>query len=234
MSVYVFSLYLGALGLLVMAVSGFAHAGHGHNHGQNHGHTGGRDAGDVSLGSHGHAPALGHAHAGHAHAGHAHAGHGQAGHAHAGHGHANAAGRLLVNLLSPRVIFSLLVGFGATGLLLRPWLGGLLLMAAAVLGGVLFEAALVAPLWRFLFRFASSPAQSLESVLMDTAQAASGFDTAGCGLVAVELDGRIIQLLGTLRREDRQRGVRVRAGDRVRIEDVDAARNRCTVSYLGR
>jgi translation initiation factor IF-1 len=127
-----------------------------------------------------------------------------------------------------------LVGFGATGLLLAPRLGGLLLLAVAVLGGVLFEAALVAPLWRFLFRFASSPAQSLESVLMDSAQAASGFDAAGCGLVAVELDGRVIQLLGTLRREDRESGVRVRAGDRVRIEDVDPARNRCTVSYLGR
>lgn len=227
MNPYSFSLYLGAGGLLVMAVTGFAHAGAGsHGHG---GNTGGHDVGNVSLGGHGHAPLL-------PHAGHGHAG--PAGHAHAGPslggGRTTGAGRTLTNLLSPRVLFSVLVGFGATGLLLSPWLGGLLLLAVAVLGGALFEAALVAPLWRFLFRFASNPAQSLESVLMDTAHAASGFDAAGCGLVAVELDGRVVQLLGTLRPEDRQSGVRVRAGDRVRIEDVDADRNRCTVSFLGR
>jgi translation initiation factor IF-1 len=44
----------------------------------------------------------------------------------------------------------------------------------------------------------------------------------------------VVQVLGTLRAEDRALGVRVRAGDRVRIEDVDVERNRCTVSYLGR
>jgi hypothetical protein len=44
----------------------------------------------------------------------------------------------------------------------------------------------------------------------------------------------VVQLLGELRPEDRAAGVRVRAGDRLRVEDVDGERNRCTVSYLGR
>ncbi len=232
MNPYAFTLYLGAGGLLVMAFGGLGHAGHGHGgHGHGgHGSHGGHDVGDVSLGGHalgGHGGGPGHA-----------LGHGgpgpHAGHGHAGHAGGSPAGRVLGSLLSPRVLFSFLVGFGATGLLLRPWLGGVLLFAAAVLGGVLFEALLVAPLWKFLFRFASNPALTLESTLMDTARAASGFDAAGNGLVAVELDGQVVQLLGTLTQDERSAGVRVRAGDRVRIEDVDAARNRCTVSYLGR
>jgi translation initiation factor IF-1 len=239
MNPYAFSLYLGASGLVVMAFGGFISAGHGgpHAHGGHQGghvggHHGSHDVGDVSLGAHSHGSMLGHgghgAHGGHV--GHTHAGHANGHHAH----EPGDAGRALVGLLSPRVLFSVLVGVGATGLLLSPWLGGLFLLLAALAGGALFEAAIVAPLWRFLFRFASNPALSLESVLMDTAEATSGFDASGCGLVAVELDGRLVQLLGTLRPEDRSAGIRVRAGDRVRIEDVDADRNRCTVSYLGR
>jgi hypothetical protein len=47
--------------------------------------------------------------------------------------------------------------------------------------------------------------------------------------VALELDGQMVQLLGTLHREDKEAGVRVRAGDPVRIDEVDAERNRCIV-----
>ena len=57
---------------------------------------------------------------------------------------------------------------------------------------------------------------------------------SGGVLIAVDVDGQVVQVLGTLRREDRALGVRVRAGDRLRIEDVDGAKHRCTVSYLGR
>jgi translation initiation factor IF-1 len=160
---------------------------------------------------------------------------GQLGHGgHDGHGAHQAGSQLLASLLSPRVLFSVLVGVGATGLLLRPLIGAtLLLFVAALAGGVAFEALLVRPLWNFLFRFASQPALTLESALMDEARAASGFDRAGHGLVLVELGGEVVQVLGTLRDEDRALGVRVRAGDRVRIEDVDATRNRCTVAYVG-
>jgi hypothetical protein len=131
-------------------------------------------------------------------------------------------------------VFSALLGFGATGLLARPALGGVVLLALAVLGGVVFERFVVTPLWNFLLRFASAPARTLESTLLDEARAASGFDANGEGLVAVEVDGQVVQVLGRLRAEDHAMGLRVRAGDRLRVEDVDAARNRCTVSYLGR
>jgi hypothetical protein len=133
-------------------------------------------------------------------------------------------------LMSPRILFSVLLGLGTTGLVLRPVLGGPLLFLAALAGGVLFERALVAPLWRFSMGFASQPAQTLESAVLDEGTAVTTFDSNGQGIVAVELDGQIVQILGTLQAADRAMGVRVRAGTRVRIEDVDPTRNRCTVS----
>ena len=44
---------------------------------------------------------------------------------------------------------------------------------------------------------------------------------------------QVVQLLATLTPAERASGMRVRTGDRVRIEEVDPARNRCVVSYLG-
>ena len=217
MDLYTFSLALGGIGLGTMAVAGLAANGHG-EHGGGHGgaHHGG--------------------HVGHPHVGHAH------GHVGGGHHHdvadiravqAPGIGRSLSALVSPRIIFSFLVGFGAAGVLLRHTLGGVALLALAIIVGVIFERVLVAPLWRFVHRFESSPAMTLESTITDDAHAVSSFDARGQGLVAIELDGQVVQVLGTLRSEDLQAGVRVRAGDRLRIEAVDGARNRCTVSYLG-
>jgi len=82
-------------------------------------------------------------------------------------------------------------------------------------------------------RFASAPALTLESCLQDEVRAATGFDTSGHGLVTADVDGQVVQLLATLRPEDRLAGVRIRTGDRLRVEDVDGRRNRCTVSYIG-
>ena len=202
MDLYVVSLATGAVGLVAMAVSGLAHLGGG-----------------------------GHGHAQVAHAGHdAHIGHGHGGDdVHAGHVHAGDHGAaLLQSLLSPRVLFSLLVGFGAGGLLGEP-LGAWLQLIAAIVGATVFEALLVRPLWRFLFRFESRPALTLESAIEDDARAVTAFDASGCGLVALEVVGQIVQLLATLNADERTRGVRVRAGDVVRVADVDPARGRCTV-----
>lgn len=216
MDLYTFSLALGGIGLGTMAVAGLGTHSHGEHGGGHHGaHHGG---------------------GGHAHAGHVHA------HTAGSHHHDVAdiravqmpgIGRSLSALVSPRIIFSLLVGFGAGGVLLRNTIGGVLLFVAALCVGALFERLLVAPLWRLAHRFESSPALTLESTVTDDAHAVSSFDARGQGLVAVELDGQVVQVLGTLRSEDLQAGVRVRAGDRLRIEAVDDARNRCTVSYLG-
>ena len=220
MDVYGFSLALGATGLAAMAIGGLGHLGHG-------GHAG--------HGGHGHGTHAGHAHAGHAHAGHAHAGHAHTAELHAGHGHdahgapAHAAPASIFSaLFSPRVLFALLVGFGAGGLLAsplgEPWRAG-----AAVLAAAAFEGLLVGPLWRMLFRFESSPAATLETAIEDDARAVMGFDANGQGLVALDVDGQVVQLLATLSSEDRARGARVRSGDLVRVSSIDAARHRCTV-----
>ena len=214
MDLYISSLLLGAAGLGAMALGGLGHRGH---------------AGSA----HGHGHAVGHGH-GHA-AGHVH------GVQHSAHGHAvgNASsGRAAVSntlwtITSPRFLFSLVLGFGFAGLLLRPVLGGPLLLAGAVAGGVLFERILVAPLWNLAMRFASAPAVTLESAVSDEATAVTSFDANGQGIVSLEVDGQVVQILATLRPDDRALGAaRVRAGQRVRIDEVDAEQNRCTVSLI--
>jgi hypothetical protein len=126
------------------------------------------------------------------------------------------------------VLFALLVGFGAGGLVAAP-LGEPWRLAAAILAAAAFEALLVGPLWRFLFRFESSPATTLDSAIEDEARAVTGFDAKGCGLVAVEVDGQIVQLLATLSADDRSRGVRIHSGDVLRIAEIDPARGSCIV-----
>ena len=198
MNIYEFTLALGAAGLGIMGLSGFAH----------------------TVGGHHGAHASPSSHTGH-HAVSARAG--------ARSGGGRVGGRALWALLSPRPLFSILVGFGAVGLVLHSIVPGAALFAVAALGGLAFEFGLMRPLWNFLFRFESAPALTLESCIGDEARAATSFDAKGNGLVVLELDGQVIQVLGSLRREDRDAGVRVRAGDPVRIDDIDAQRNRCTV-----
>jgi hypothetical protein len=214
MDLYLTSLALGGVGLGAMAMSGFLH----------------------------HAP-------GHGHAAHGPAGHGSTLHSHAGvasaHGHDTAhtgthathlphtgVSHSLLSLMSPRVLFTVCLGLGTTGLLLRALLGGPLLFLAAVAGGLFFDRLLVTPIWNFAFRFESSPALTLESAAGSEATAVSNFDANGHGLISIDVDGQMVQVLGTLRAEDRAYRAKVPAGTKLRVEDVDAARNRCTVSLL--
>jgi hypothetical protein len=67
----------------------------------------------------------------------------------------------------------------------------------------------------------------------DEATAVTSFDANGQGIISLEVDGQVVQVLATLRPDDRALGpARVRAGQRVRIDEVDAAQNRCTVSLI--
>src|SRR5580765_1173404 len=111
MSPYLFTLILGAVGLVVMALTGVARLGHSSHQGHASGHGG--------------------------HAGHHGAGQGVA------HGGARAGGRGAVgggrsvaaslwSLTSPRTLFSLCVGFGAVGALLRPLAPSPIVVGAAV------------------------------------------------------------------------------------------------------
>ncbi len=205
MDVYAFALALGAAGLAAMTFLGFQH-GHvpGHHGGDHHtGHSGG---------SH---------HAG----GHSDHSQGHTGH----HQHEDGSARWAL-FLSPRIWFSVLVGFGATGLLLQHRVSGVTLLGAALLGGIAFEGLLMRPLWSLASRFESDPAMTLETGVMDDAEAVTGFDRQGEGLVRLDLDGQVVQLLGVLTADERAAGVRIAAGDRLLVEAVDPARQRCTVS----
>ncbi|HVD60805.1 MAG TPA: hypothetical protein VNC11_08035 [Gemmatimonadaceae bacterium] len=206
MDLYATLFALGAIGLIAMAFSGIGRHGRG------------PDA---------HAGYAGHGHGGHSHAGHSHGAHQHGAHSHATH---QSAGSRFLSLMSPRVLFSVSLGLGTAGLVLRPLLGGPLLFGAALGLGILFERVLVTPIWNFMFRFASTPALTLESAVSDEARAVTSFDANGQGLIAVELDGQSVQLLGTLQPSDRAMHVKVPAGARLRIEEVDSARNRCIVS----
>jgi hypothetical protein len=204
MDLYTFSLILGVAGLLIMALQGIGggHGDSGHGHDAGHGHA---------ADAHSHSHSDSHSHS----------------HSHSG------IGKFLWSFASPRVWFSVALGFGLAGRALRPVFdGGILLLVAAVGLGIIFEWALVRPLWNLAFKFASKPALSLETAVEDEGTAVTAFDRNGQGIVAIDLDGQVVQLLATLRADDRALGAAVRAGDRVRIADVDSARNRCTVALL--
>lgn len=209
---YTSTLVLGAAGLGVMGLGGLGRHGAGVRHTAHS--VGARHAG-------GHHPGVHHG-----------VHHNAASHAVAAprSSFRTAATNTLWALASPRVLFSLLLGFGTSGVLLRSVLPEPILAAIAVLGAVVFERAIVGPLWSATLRFASEPAATLESSVTDTATAVTTFDANGQGIVALEVDGQLVQVLGTLQHSDRELGVSVRAGERLRIEAVDAARNRCTVS----
>src|SRR3954466_5760262 len=148
MDAYAFALALGAAGLVAMTILGFQH-----------GHTGGHHTG------------------GHHGGGHHGGGHSGPTHGHVGHQHSHqTAGSRWSLFLSPRIWFSLLVGFGATGLLLQQHLSGPVTLAVALLGAIVFEIALVRPIWSLASRFASEPALTLETGIMDDAVAVTGFN----------------------------------------------------------
>ena len=219
-----------------MAFSGFGRHGHGGS-----GASGGSHSahGSGHAGSHATAHASGHAGGHGSGASSQAASHGTAHGAHnTSHGANNArsdgvtASNALLSVMSPRVLFSVCLGLGTTGLLLRPMLGGIPLLAAAIVGGILFERIIVTPIWNFAFRFASNPALTLESALMSEATAVTRFDKNGQGLIAIEVDGHLVQLLGTLQQSVDGPRSAVPVGARLRVEDVDSARNRCTVSLL--
>jgi hypothetical protein len=134
-----------------------------------------------------------------------------------------------LTFLSPRVLFSLALGFGASGLVADTLLPFNAALVFAVCGALALERLVVTPYWNALLRFASAPADTLNSRVHAKARAVMNFDERGSGLVQLELDGQVRQVLGTLVPE--QRGLEVRTGDAVRVEAVDAQGN-CTVSKL--
>ena len=177
------------------------------------------------------------AHGGHSHghSGSGHGGHGHGSHAHA-HSHSNNGGRageLLLTLLSPLTLFSLCVGIGATGLLLRPLrLTDVVWASLAAVGGLVFYGLIVRPLWGLIFQFASTPARALEGSVAGVAEALSRFDASGKGLVRLTVDGQLIRILAYLESDERGEAVLVQPGDTLTVISVDGHANTCRVARL--
>lgn len=141
------------------------------------------------------------------------------------------ATRLLRFVPSPRAICSVLALYGAFGNALVHAAHLRFSMAAlvATAPALLVEYLVVRPVWNLLFRFQGQPSSPLEALLLSEARAVVPFRN-GRGLVAVVRDGRIVQLAATLRED--HGALPVKVGDRLRIEDVDARRERVTVSVV--
>jgi hypothetical protein len=150
-----------------------------------------------------------------------------------GGGASSVASTFLRFLLSPRIAFSLLALYGASGnalehtLHLRPMVTAL----AAVLPALLVERFAVSPLWNLAFRFQGQPSSSLGALVLEEAKAVTPFRN-GRGVVAVVRDGRMVQFSARL--VERQSPVQVGVGDRLLVEDVDSGRERLTVSVPDR
>lgn len=130
---------------------------------------------------------------------------------------------------SPRLVFSLLALYGAFANAFVGALHSSALVAGlgAVLPAVAVERFAVTPLWNLLFRFQAAPSSPLEEMLLGEATAVTAFRN-GRGIVSLVRDGRLVQFAARL--VDAQAGLDVRVGDRLRVEDLDARRERLTVS----
>ncbi len=179
--------------------------------------------------------ALGMSHGSHAgHAGQGHGGHaGQSEQGHSAQGHGERGPSPLWTLLSPLAIFSLCLGAGATGLLLRPaHLAAALTALAAVTGGLVFFGLLVRPLWNLLFRFASQPSAALEGMVARQAEAVTGFDERGRGLVGLTIDGQWVRVLATLEDDTQADAAPIMLGEQLTVVSVDGRANSCRVARL--
>jgi len=226
---------LGILGMALMTLMGVTHIGGHHNSGH---------AGTHGLGSAGH-HALGGSHgAAHASTGtNAHGPHmargmrvdSQTDLATQTHGAGIAAHRsghtsVLAFLPSPIDLVAVCTGAGAAGMLLEKVLSPAILWTVVVLAGIAFDFLLVRPLFGLLVMFASKPSKGLEGVVALSAEAVTGFDAQGRGLVKVALDGQLVQFLARLTAEEIASGIKVQKGDQVVVTEVNAKANTCSVT----
>jgi hypothetical protein len=131
------------------------------------------------------------------------------------------------------VIFSVCLGAGATGLLLKPaHLPNLWSVMAAVLGGLMFYLLIVRPLSGVIFQFASKPSLALEGALSQSAEALTPFDASGKGIVRLNIDGQLVRVLATLEADDRLKSASIQPGEQLTVIAVDGRTNTCRVARL--
>jgi hypothetical protein len=138
---------------------------------------------------------------------------------------------LLRLIPSPRAICSVLALYGAFGNALVHG-AHLAFVTAALVAAVpafVVERFAVKPIWNMFLRFQGQPSSPLDELIFSEAQAVVPFRN-GRGLVSTVRDGRLVQLAAQLCQDHSTATVKV--GRRLRIESVDAPRERVTVSVL--
>ena len=232
MFVFIVPMLAGLAGLAMMALPGLSRHGGGHAHTGHVGHAG--HVAQVGQAGHGVHLGEGTAHATPGHVGPLKAGPqahlpAHAGHTAVQHGAASAS-RSILEILDPRLLFSLMALFGASGQIAfslgvgAGWSAVLAVPAAAGL-----EWAIVGRLWRLAMRFEGQPSSPLETLLYEEVEAVTAFHN-GKGMVRAVKDGRSVQLMARL--EEAQAGDDVRTGDRLRVLEVDPENERVTVTRI--
>ena len=134
----------------------------------------------------------------------------------------------LLTWLSPAYICGAIIGFGAIGTLASPILHGWLQFGVALLGAYFICSFCIRPLLNGVEKWASLPAKTLSDAILENGTAVTDFDSKGYGLVRLNLDGQVVQLLGQLA-PDEQAGTRVRSGETLFVRSVDPIKQRCVV-----
>jgi hypothetical protein len=139
--------------------------------------------------------------------------------------------RLVRFIPSPRAVCSVLALYGAFGnaLLRAGHLPFLVAALGALLPALAVEWLVVRRVWNLIFRFQGQETSPLEQLVLSEAQAVVPFRN-GRGLISVVRDGRAVQLAARL--VDTELAEPIKVGDRLRIEDVDARRERVVVSVV--
>lgn len=210
---YALLFLVGFFGFLGMAGMSFLHSGHD-------GHTGNHGSMGEAVGS---LKALQHSHARPHNAGGPRIAHAK--------GAKIAKGYKPWWAFSPFDLMAYCTGAGAVGEILRQQgLAPNVVLGAALVGALLFNFGLAKPVLNGLLRFESRQSEGLEGQVAQHGEAVSRFDAQGRGLVRLSLDGEIVQVLGLLDPEERDRGVKVLKGDPLVVVDIDAAKNTCRVT----
>jgi len=148
-------------------------------------------------------------------------------HGHRSH-HARSAHGAAKLLPEPRSIFSFLAFYGAIGQALAQTLSFEGAALAALPTAAALEALVARPLYALFLRFEGRPSSPLEALVGQRAVAVTHFKN-GRGIVAVELDGREVQLVAHLVEGRSQEGSR---GEHLVIVAVDAGRQGVTVCSM--
>lgn len=247
MEIFTILFYTGILGIVASLFLGFARFGHHRGGGSTHragplqpgvghhalgpGHSSsGHQAGMKGTPSHGASPAQANSSATPA----------------GGHGHASTSGTPAPTLaprmtfqtffmvgfgiISPLNIFAFCLAFGATGLLLSHFIAARWLTTLAILAGLIFTFGVIGPMMSLLMKFESTPSSGLQGLVSAPVSAISAFDDSGRGLVLVELDGQLRQVLAKLDPHEISNGIKVHKGDQLYVMEVDSQSNQILVS----